>query len=233
MSGYFNSNMLGLFNTSKSSSSYSMFNFNFSDYASIRSGSYKKLLNSYYNQSGDSTKNQAINKIVNNTDARKLTGVKNAADELSESAKALYTKGKGSAFEDEADRDAINTAVESFVKDYNDMIDAVDNTDSANVLRKGINLAKQTTAYSKSLAKAGITVNYDNTLSLDEEALKATNTSDLKTLFSGVGSFAYQVANDAAQIGLAAKQQSSGSSLYGSNGSFNSYNFSSAIDAYL
>lgn len=230
MASYFNSNMLGLFNTSGSSSN-SLFSFNFSDYASIRSGSYKKLLNSYYNQTGNT--NQAVSKIVNNTDAKKLTGVKSAADDLSESAKALYTKGKGSSFEDESDRETIDKAVQSFVDDYNDVIDAVDNTDSADVLRKGINLANQTNALSKSLAKVGITVNYDNTLSIDKDALSKASTSDLKSLFSGVGSFAYQVANDASQIGLAAKKQSSGTSLYSNTGAYNYYNYNSALDAYL
>lgn len=231
MASYFNSNMMGLFG-STSSSSNTLFNFNFSDYASIRSGSYKKLLNSYYNQTGNT--NQAVSKIVNNTDAKKLTGVKSAADDLSESAKALYTKGKGSAFEDESDRATIDKAIQSFVDDYNDIIDAVDNTDSANVLRKGINLANNTNALSKSLAKVGITVNYDNTLSIDKDALSKASTADLKSLFSGVGSFAYQVSTDASQIGLAAKNQSSGTSLYGSNGAYNnSYNYYSSMDAYL
>lgn len=230
MASYFNSNMLGLFNTSGSSSN-SLFNFNFSDYASIRSGSYKKLLNSYYNQTGNT--NQAVSKIVNNTDAKKLTGVKSAADDLSESAKALYTKGKGSAFEDENDRETIDKAIQSFVDDYNDVIDAVDNTDSADVLRKGINLANQTNALSKNLAKVGITVNYDNTLSIDKDAFSKASTSDLKSLFSGVGSFAYQVSTDASQIGLAAKKQSSGTSLYSNTGAYNYYNYNSALDAYL
>ena len=226
MASYFNSNMLGLFNTSGSSSN-SLFNFNFSDYASIRSGSYKKLLNSYYNQTGNT--NQAVSKIVNNTDAKKLTGVKSAADDLSESAKALYTKGKGSAFEDENDRETIDKAIQSFVDDYNDVIDAVDNTDSADVLRK----ANQTNALSKNLAKVGITVNYDNTLSIDKDAFSKASTSDLKSLFSGVGSFAYQVSTDASQIGLAAKKQSSGTSLYSNTGAYNYYNYNSALDAYL
>lgn len=206
--------------------------FSLTDYNSIRSGSYKKLMNSYYGQNNSKT-NQAVSKIVNNTDSMKLTSTKNAADNLSDAAKALYTNGADSAFKDEKNENAVIDAVNSFVKEYNNTIDAVDATDSSKVLKAGVNLAKQTNAYSTSLAKVGITVNYDNTLSVDEDLLKNAASSDLKSLFSGVGSFAYQTATKADQIGLAAKQQSSGSSLYGSNGNLNYYNMYSSIDAYL
>ena len=128
---------------------------------------------------------------------------------------------------------AIIDAVNSFVEEYNNTIDAVDATNSSKVLKAGVSLAKQTNAYSTSLAKVGITVNYDNTLSVDKDLLANAASSDLKSLFSGVGSFAYQTAAKADQIGLAAKQQSSGTSLYGSNGNLNYMNMYSSIDAYL
>ena len=93
-------------------------------------------------------------------------------------------------------------------------------------------MAKQTAVYTKSLADVGISVNYDNTLSVDKEMLEKADINDLKTLFNGVTSFAYRTSQKADSLGLAAKQ-SSGTSLYGSNGSYNSYNYYSSIDSYL
>ena len=226
-----NSSFFSIFNNNNRSNNI-FSGFSLTDYNSIRSGSYKKLMNSYYGQNNSKT-NQAVSKIVNNADSMKLTSTKNAADKLSDAAKALYTNGADSAFKDEKNENAVVDAVNAFVKEYNNTIDAVDATDSSKVLKAGVSLAKQTNAYSTSLAKVGITVNYDNTLSVDEDLLKKAATSDLKSLFSGVGSFAYQTATKADQIGLAAKQQSSGSSLYGSNGNLNYMNMYSSIDAYL
>lgn len=226
------SNYFSIFNNNSSSNSGIFSGFSLTDYNSIRSGSYRKLMNSYYGQN-TSKSSEAVSKIVNNADSMKLTSTKNAADKLSEAAKALYTNGADSAFKDEKNENAVIDAVKSFVNEYNNTIDAVDATDSSKVLKAGVNLAKQTNAYSTSLAKVGITVNYDNTLKIDEDLLKKAATSDLKSLFSGVGSFAYQTATKADQIGLAAKQQSSGTSLYGNNGNYNYYNMYSSIDAYL
>lgn len=206
--------------------------FSLTDYNSIRSGAYKKLMNSYYGKT-NSKSTEAVSKIVNNADSMKLTSTKNAADKLSDAAKVLYTNGTDSAFKDEKNENAIIDAVNTFVEEYNNTIDAVDSTNSSKVLKAGVSLAKQTNAYSTSLAKVGITVNYDNTLSVDKDLLANAASSDLKSLFSGVGSFAYQTAAKADQIGLAAKQQSSGTSLYGSNGNLNYMNMYSSIDAYL
>lgn len=223
--------MFSIFNNNSSSNNI-FSSFNFTDYNSIRSGSYRKLLNSYYGQNNTKS-SQAVSKIVNNTDSMKLTATKNAADKLSDAAKALYTNGSDSAFKDEKNENAVVDAVNNFVKEYNNTIDSVDSADSSKVLKAGVNLAKQTDAYSKSLAKVGITINYDNTLSVDKDILANASSSDLKSLFSGIGSFAYQTATKADQIGLAAKQQSSGTSLYGSSGRLNYMNMYSSIDAYL
>ena len=247
---YMNSNYLSLFQTN-TSNNYSAFgNFSLTDYASIKSGTYKKLLNSYYNPSSNSgATSSAVSKLAESKTSKNLTSVRSNADELSKAAEKLYTSGSKSLFtqkeiseKDETgkvtkrvdyDRDAINSAIKDFVKQYNDVIEAVDDTESSSVLRTGLYMAKQTATYTKSLATVGISVNYDNTLSVDEDMLKEAKISDLKTLFNGVTSFAYRTSQKADSLGLAAKQ-SSGTSLYGSNGSYNSnYNYYSSIDSYL
>ncbi len=247
-----NSNVLGLFQTGSSSGSSLFSGISFTDYASIRSGSYRKLLNSYYggSTSTNSTTSDAVSKIVGTKTGTNLTSVKSNSDELSDASKALYSSGSDSVFtmkevsskdattgevtnSRQYDRDAINKAVNTFVSEYNDVIEAVDNTESSRVLSTGINMAKQTSAYSKSLAEVGITINYDNTLSVDETKLASADISDLKALFNGVSSFAYQTSQKAGQLGLAAQQSSSASTLYNSSGSYNYYNYFSSINSYL
>ena len=124
-----NSSFFSIFNNNNSSTNL-FSNFSLMDYNSIRSGSYRKLMNSYYGQTNSKT-SEAVSKVVNNTDSMKLTSTKNAADKLSDAAKALYTNGSDSVFKDDKDRTAINDAVNSFVKEYNNAIDAVDATDSS------------------------------------------------------------------------------------------------------
>ena len=229
MSNYLNSGILTLFQSGSSANS-SIYNINYSEYANIRSGAYRKLLNSYYNPSDKAENKQTVNKLANNSSLN-LTNVKRSADSLKDSAEKLVSTDAKSVFAGN-DRDAVVNAIKSFVSDYNDVIDAVDATQSSSVLRNGLNMAKQTNAYSKSLAKVGVTIGSDSKLSVDETLLKSADLSDIKSLFNGVNSFAGQIYAKASQIGQAA-QQSSGSSLYGSNGSYNNYNFASAFTSYV
>ena len=89
---YINSNYLGLFQTN-TSNNYSAFgSFSLSDYASIKTGAYKKLLNSYYNPTSNKT-SSAVSKLAESKTGKNLTSVRSNADELSKAAEALYTSG--------------------------------------------------------------------------------------------------------------------------------------------
>ena len=89
--------------SSKSTGS-GMFGINLSEYASIRSGSYGKLMRSYFSmdstkstsKSDDSTKN-TIEDLATTTSTSKdstktLAAIESDAKELTDSAKALYTR---------------------------------------------------------------------------------------------------------------------------------------------
>ncbi|MCR4740850.1 MAG: hypothetical protein K5886_11415 [Lachnospiraceae bacterium] len=69
-------------------------------------------------------------------------------------------------------------------------------------------MVNTTAAYKKTLEKAGITITGANKLELDEEGLRNSNISTLKTLFTGYNSFANKmaakgntIANEAAGAG--------------------------------
>ena len=116
------------------------------DYASIKNGSYGKLMKAYYaKDSGDSkTAASTITKKDTATDTAKkaLAKVETTTDALKESADALLATGKKDLFtqkdittKDENgvesttkgyDTDAIYSAVNSFVTNYNSVMAAVD-----------------------------------------------------------------------------------------------------------
>jgi flagellar capping protein FliD len=65
------------------------------------------------------------------------------------------------------------------------------------------------------LAKLGIKINgSDFTLSIDKEAFMNANIADVKTMFSGVGSFAYQVGAKASRIYNMVEDKVSGAGSY-------------------
>ena len=109
---------------------------NLSDYASIKSGAYHKLLKAYYeNVPDDDKKTDSSSKKNTQTTqkekAEELTRVENAADDVKDAADALLTQGNKSVFHKvektgadgkttlEYDTDAIYKAVDKFVSSYN------------------------------------------------------------------------------------------------------------------
>lgn len=174
---------------------------NLSDYAAIKNGSYGKLLKAYY------AKQDAEKAVTAGDSVHKSTLMKNGADALKKSAEALNndalwekkknkkkdeTTGEEIEVED-YDWDSITKAVKSFVKAYNDVVEQAGNSDSKDVLRNAVWLTGMTGATGKTLSKIGITIGKGNKLELDEETLKKSDISTLKTLFSGYNSFADKV----------------------------------------
>ena len=91
-----------LFSSLGTSSSSSVSNLSWlSDYASIKNGSYAKLMKAYYNETGNAK--EVINKTKTNTSTSKdstesLAEVQKTTDALKESADALLVSGSKSVF---------------------------------------------------------------------------------------------------------------------------------------
>lgn len=210
----------------------------YSDYNTIRSGSYYKLLKAYYGQ--DSSSKSRVDDVVSkktNTEKKELTQTKADAANLQDSAKKLSARGKDSLFtkkeittKDENgketttldyDRDAIANAVTAFVKDYNSLIESGSDVSSTNILRKTLQLTQNTAANKKMLSDVGISITEGNKLSVDKDTLKKADMNKVKSLFEGTGSYAGRVADKASQIANAAVTEASkSSSLYTSAGSY-------------
>ena len=212
---------------------------NLADYASIKNGSYKKLMKAYYKQEEEEKAAAA-----GGDSKTKLTSIKATADELKSSAEALqkedlwqkktFTKtneetGEETTYED-YDWEAITNAVKKFTDAYNSMVEGAGNSDTKNILMNTSWMTKMTASNAKLLAKAGIEIGKDNKLSVDEEALKK-NISTTKFVFKGYNSFADKVATKAGGISdSAARAAADMASAYDKHGAYTSPLTSSAKD---
>jgi len=179
-----------------------------SDYASIKNGSYGKLMKAYY------AKQEAENAALTGDTPQKLTLMRSSADSLKKSADALndsslWEKKKIKKKDEETgekteaedyDWTAITKAVKSFVDDYNSVVEQAGDSDTQNVLRNAAWMTGITDKTENLLSKVGITIGKGNKLELDEDALKEANVTTLKSLFTGNGSFADKISQKAGSL---------------------------------
>lgn len=211
------------------------------DYASIKNGSYGKLMKAYYNETG----NDAAHKLAGSTnkttlskaDKTALAKVQSATDALKESADVMLERGSKSVFAlkditttDENgvettakgyDADAIYKAVNDFVTDYNSVINAVNDSKNETLVNKATSLANSTYSNINLLNKIGITMNDDSTLSIDKAAFIKADMDTAKTLFNGNGSYGYRASAQASLVNFAADRAASRNSTYTVSGTLN------------
>ncbi len=171
-----------------------------SDYASIKNGSYGKMMKSYY----------AKVKEEDETDSSKKSSKTKETDAASASAaRKFYETATGmNALDYSADNiDELYDKVSAFVKDYNSMMTNASKSKNSAVQAQADALNDYTYQNYKLFAKIGITMNADRTLSIDEDTFKkvnektgATNVPTISTLFKGIGSFADKAADRASKI---------------------------------
>lgn len=214
-----------------------MLGINYSDYATIRNGSYHKLLSAYYSKDGASDEiKSALSTSTSKDDAKTLARIEDAADGMKDSAEKLLASGKNSVFNKvttkdkdgvettDYDKDAIYKAVSAFVKDYNNLINTAADSDTINILRGARSMVNYTKANARMLGKMGITIGADNQLAIDEKAFKDARMEDVKALFGTRGSYGYQMDTQASLIETYAKSEAAKSNTYGKNGVY-TYNY--------
>lgn len=254
------SNYTGLFGSRSTSygnmfgsNAMSSFYSNLSEYSSIQSGAYRKLVKSYYKMQNqtDTKKTDTTESSTTNTytasaafraDKVALSTVKAEATELVNSATTLTNTGKDSLFADaeKYDKDAVYKAAGAFVNDYNETVDALQSVSDVSVRSAGSSMQRMSSIMSKSLSRVGITVGTDGKLSLDEKSFKNADMEDVKSMLNGKGSYASIVSATASRVASQATNQmnrSNGSlygSQYGSQGYYyNSYNSGLLYNGYF
>ncbi len=201
--------------------------FNFSDYSSIKNGSYKKLCKSYYANNSEDKKTSKTDKSedkknIAKYDTKDTTGLskmKKESDALATSVDNLNKEDLWTFKDGKYDMDGIAEAVKSFVKDYNDTVTQASKVSNSDVSKQISNMQSMTNIMSKTLAKIGITAGADGKLTVNEDTLKGANVKDIKSLFDGKQTYADQIkkyANDAAKAAV------NGASIYSANGTLSS-----------
>ncbi len=219
------STLFGSLNTSDNG----MAGINFSDYASIKNGSYGKLLKAYYAKD-DVASDKKSNTKVDADKASEYSAVSSAAKDAAKAADALISKGTESLFKEKDivsvdeegkevttrgyDMNAIYKSVKSFADKYNAFINKAKKSSSDKVAREADSLANQMNGYYSKLKSVGIEINDNDTLSIDEETFKKSDIGTLKSLFNGNQSTAYQVASKISMIGTTATSEANSAKGY-------------------
>lgn len=190
----------GLFQNSSSGNSTQNF---LSDYASIKNGSYGKLLRAYYSMDNDSDttgktstksgskkttldkileerKNPTISKESQEANSKLTTGISSLSGSVSKLQNdKTYTSENG-----ESASDKVVAAMKNFVTDYNNVVSAAKKSTLSNKTAYVANMMDSTSANSNKLSELGITINSNGTLQLNENKLKAADVSKVQELFS-------------------------------------------------
>lgn len=223
------------------------------DYASIKNGSYSKLMHAYYGKTSNA--HEVVSKTNTNNSTSKdstesLARIQETSDALKESADALLATGKKSVFQQKDitvkdengietttkgyDTNAIYKAVNDFVSDYNALVKATAKANTKSIADRSTNLIMATEANSKLLAKAGITIEDDYTLSIDKDAFQKADMNSVKSLFSGTGSYAYRASAQSSLINFSADMEASKANTYNFNGGYgNPYSNGNLFNSFM
>ncbi|MGN0400735.1 MAG: hypothetical protein ACI4HQ_00570 [Acetatifactor sp.] len=217
----------------------------FSDYASIKNGSYGKLLKAYYNEAAGGALKSAVRDSVGNRknavtgmtseESKAYTRVEKDSDALKSAAdgllgKSLFqkkdiTEKDGNGAESttrDYDKNSIYQAVNGFVNSYNALMTSAEDTEDATLQRRVESLGNKTLGSSKALKAVGITIGEDGRLSLDKDTFMKSDMIRVKSLFNENGSYGYQVSAQASLISYAADSAVEKGSAYSVGGTYSS-----------
>lgn len=236
--GIGNSNISRLFSSASSTQS----SISLGDWSMIKSGSYKKLLNAYYKIDRNGANSKEESSKVSDS-AKQSTIVANDAGNLASQTDKLtdivnkYADKVGTASADEKDNlvNDMYKAASQYIEAYNSTLDTAVESDNNSVLRNVVSMTKNTKANKKLLENVGITIDKDNKLSIDEKKFKEADVNDLKSLFTGHGSYASHINRSAGilkNIATAAVSAENKASSYTKNGSYSALisNYSTYTD---
>lgn len=190
-------------NSSLSSLFSSMGGSNFlTDYASIKNGSYGKLMKTYYNSAKSSATGSSSSKTSNGNVLEKILEEKRnpkvSKDTQESNAKlttgltdlkaAVSALQSGKTYTDTANgqsaADKTVSAVKNYVEQYNNVVTAAKGSTLTNKTAYVANMMSSTATNADKLAEIGVTINSNGTLELNEKELKAAGTSKVQELFS-------------------------------------------------
>lgn len=246
------STLFSSFNTNNTNAGFNNLSSLISDYNTIRSGSYGKLMRAYYRDMDSSALSSLTQKKTSRTNSTAVDStstikdLQSTTDALTDSAKALYTSGSKSVFAKKAvtgedgqtsqqyDTDAIYASVKKFADDYNKVLEAADKSRDSKVQNSVVGMINYTKTESAMLGKLGITIGSDHQMSIDEKAFKSADMSVAKSMFNGTGSYAYTIGSKSAMTNSYADMEAAQANTYNKYGSYGStYNSGSIYNSYF
>ena len=180
----------------------------FSDWASLKNGSYAKLTKAYYgNQNSTSSttkagagktsyvidrlieerKNPTVSKQAQEANSKLTAGI----GSLKSSVATLQKKDTYTAEEGKTASDKVVSALKNFVSNYNDVVSAAKKSTLSNKTSLIASAMKSTTANKDKLAEIGITVNKNGTLQFNEGKAKSADITKVQDLFSSDNLLSY------------------------------------------
>ena len=206
--------------SSRSSNAASSFiaNMDMTTYSGIRSGSYFKLLKSYYGNNLNSKAQSLVSSSVSTSkdSAKTLASIESSQRTLQMVKSAqIFTK---TARKDDTDATYKKVSALCLIT-ASLMLRMI--LETKQISRNLESMKSLTDINSKSLAKVGITVDSKSgKLSVDEDTFKKADSTKVDALFKGNGSYAYAVASKASMLEYAAKNEAEKTNTYGANGRY-------------
>lgn len=180
-----------------------------SDYASIKSGSYGRLMKAYYGRgknssttaSGSSSstsnvlerileerRNPKVSEDVKEANSNLVTGISNLKSSVATLQNSnTYTdteKGQSATAK-------VSSAMKNFVSQYNEVVNASKKSTMTNKTAYVANMMKATAANADKLSEIGVTINDNGTLQFNESKLQSAELSKVQELFSADDSMSY------------------------------------------
>ncbi len=170
---------------------------------------------SYLNRTD--TAEDIVNKYLE--DSEKYKNAFENAENLTKNTASMYTSSSELLSADRMSDEDFIKSVKSFAENYNNTVNTLKESDNYVAVSSGINMVNTTRSYSASLERAGITVNDDNTLTVDENVLK-NNISHAKSMFEGRYSFGGKMSKKASDLQTISKLSGNGAGIYNRYGIF-------------
>lgn len=223
------------------------------DYSSIKSGSYGKLMKAYYQKDKVSANASSTNKTEKPEKTDKTSDSLTSAAAQGASIQGSVTTSKKAdktsaeaatklvdsvtaldklSYKEE-NRDKIADAVSAFVNDYNSTLKSAADSNLINVRQNADWMASGTKTNAKLLASVGVTINEDNTLSLDKEKLASANMASVKSVFDGKDSYAHSIANRASKIYAEAASAGTATASYSAKADYTNVTTGTMLDSLM
>ena len=222
-----------------------------SDYRTIQTGSYGKLLKEYYAQQADQTKSSKsssrLAKSASNALKNSLSDTKSKMEALSKSAGALAVSGEGSLFvkkelrqsdgstKEGYDTDAIYSAVSKFVGNYNDAVSSASSSSTRSIASGADSLTSATDVMANRLKSFGFSSDRFGKLSVDEKTFKGSDMAKFEKTIGGRNGYASGIAQTASRISgtTSNKLSSLTAATYSNAGSYSNADYSSLFNSYF